>query len=343
MQILRRGRRGKTFCPFEKFAAISARGCSRPLQRRIVDFYAERSGEKTITALEEHYAITISLHAVQSVSKDAAGRAKALNSQAPSQSTCTSNILTVQLDGSMVPIIEFGEVGQTAESGLIKDRRKKRQTCWKELRLCTVAAQGRDFTRYGVTRGAPFEVGCMMNDTCRHEGMNEQTHIHGVADGATWIAEQYEQQFGTRHSFLLDFYHACEYLAAAREGGIGKEKRQGNWFEKQKKALLNGEVEAVLTELEKHVDNSGSEEKDPVSICLGYLKKRRDQLDYPAAKAADLAIGSGEVESGHRHLLQQRLKIPGAWWLLENADEMAHLRVLRSNHRWQELWETEAA
>jgi len=66
-------------------------------------------------------------------------------------------------------------------------------------------------------------------------------------------------------------------------------------------------------------------------------------LDYPSAKAAKLPIGSGEVESGHRHILQQRLKIPGAWWKIETADEMAHLRVLRANDRWNELWQQDAA
>jgi len=90
---LRQGRRGKTFCPFEEFTAISARSCSHPLQRRIVDFYAERSGEKTIVALQEHYGITVSLHAVQNISREAATRAKALNSQVPTQSAPTSKTL----------------------------------------------------------------------------------------------------------------------------------------------------------------------------------------------------------------------------------------------------------
>jgi len=340
---LRQGRRGKTFCPFEEFTAISARSCSRPLQRRIVDFSAERSGEKTIVALQEHYGITVSLHAVQNISREAATRAKALNSQVPTQSAPTSKTLIAQLDGSMVPVINFGEVDQTQAAAVSEDRRKKRQTCWKELRLCTVTAQGRDFTRYGVSRGSPFEVGCMMNNTCRHEGMTEQTHIHGVADGATWIAEQFERQFGTRHSFLLDFYHACQYLSAASAKVSQNKEMQTCWYQKQKKALLAGEVKEVLAELEKHIDLSGDQENDSVSICLRYLGKRCEQLDYPSAKAAKLPIGSGEVESGHRHILQQRLKIPGAWWKIETADEMAHLRVLRANDRWNELWQQDAA
>jgi hypothetical protein len=32
-----------------------------------------------------------------------------------------------------------------------------------------------------------------------------------------------------------------------------------------------------------------------------------------------LPIGSGEIESAHRYVAQQRLKRPGAWWRVEAA------------------------
>ncbi|MFT5109812.1 MAG: hypothetical protein ACI9UA_005464, partial [Pseudoalteromonas tetraodonis] len=42
-------------------------------------------------------------------------------------------------------------------------------------------------------------------------------------------------------------------------------------------------------------------------------------VEFKGAIDAELPIGSGEVESTHRHLLQQRLKIPGVWWKKETA------------------------
>jgi hypothetical protein len=60
--------------------------------------------------------------------------------------------------------------------------------------------------------------------------------------------------------------------------------------------------------------------------------------DYPRAIRLELPIGSGMIESGHRHVLQARLKQPGTAWLPENADAMAQLRVLRSNGLWRHLW-----
>ncbi|MDR3566644.1 MAG: hypothetical protein P4L43_01305, partial [Syntrophobacteraceae bacterium] len=47
---------------------------------------------------------------------------------------------------------------------------------------------------------------------------------------------------------------------------------------------------------------------------------------------------SGEIESGNRHAIQQRLKISGAWWLKENADNMLALRTTRTNSGRGNYW-----
>ncbi|MEL7432163.1 MAG: ISKra4 family transposase, partial [Chlamydiota bacterium] len=76
----------------------------------------------------------------------------------------------------------------------------------------------------------------------------------------------------------------------------------------------------------------------PVRACYRYLKNRLNYLDYKGAEEKSLPIGSGEIESAHRHVLQNRLKLPGAWWTLENAKNMIHLRTCRANHLWDEYW-----
>ena len=69
----------------------------------------------------------------------------------------------------------------------------------------------------------------------------------------------------------------------------------------------------------------------------------RNHTGVQTAGEHRLPIGSGEVESTHRHLLQQRLKIPGAWWKKETAADMAQLRVMRANKEWQTFWQEKAA
>ena len=48
-------------------------------------------------------------------------------------------------------------------------------------------------------------------------GAGTATKVHGLGDGAVWIVSQVEQQFGLQGSYLVDFYHLCEYLSAAAE------------------------------------------------------------------------------------------------------------------------------
>ena len=84
-------------------------------------------------------------------------------------------------------------------------------------------------------------------------------------------------------------------------------------------------------------------EQAPVRRCYGYLANRPGQFNYQAAIAANLPIGSGEVESAQRYVIQQRLKLPGAWWTIDNAQAMLNLRVLRENGQWNNYWARLAA
>ena len=72
--------------------------------------------------------------------------------------------------------------------------------------------------------------------------------------------------------------------------------------------------------------------------CHRYIRNRPDHLDSKNTLAEGLPIGSGEIESAHRHVIQKRLKIAGAWWKIDNAGKMLALRVLRANGDWNRYW-----
>ena len=76
----------------------------------------------------------------------------------------------------------------------------------------------------------------------------------------------------------------------------------------------------------------------PVHACYRYIKNRPHQLDYKAALNQGLPIGSGEIESSHRYIIQQRLKLPVAWWTPKNVDSMLALRIIRANNKWDGYW-----
>ncbi len=70
-----------------------------------------------------------------------------------------------------------------------------------------------------------------------------------------------------------------------------------------------------------------------------YGRNRLDHLDDQGALAQGLPIGSGEIESAHRYVVQQRLKRPGAWWAPDNAEARLALRMTRANGQWAADWQ----
>ena len=63
----------------------------------------------------------------------------------------------------------------------------------------------------------------------------------------------------------------------------------------------------------------------PLNRLAGYLENRQEQMDYGAARREGLPIGSGAVEGGHRYVIQDRLKLPGAWWKEDTVNPHAGL------------------
>jgi hypothetical protein len=332
-QILLHTETRKSFQPFWAHANLLARKSSSLLQRKVVDFTSHRSFRESLSALEEHYGFVLPFSAAREITGEIGRKAQHYNASIPLPERTASQLI-VQMDGSMVPVVEYAEAtAEQQEQGL-----KRNRNChWKEFRLATVNLPGESSTHYGVTRGQPFEAGCMMYQTARQKGLSPSTWVHGVADGATWIAEQYEVQFGEAHRFVLDFYHTCDYLAAASKD-LPKGKDPATWFQAKKEELKKGRSGQVIAELDQ-LSAQHQEENSALSVAANYLENRKNQLGYQSALAEGLPIGSGTVESGHRSVLQSRLKRSGAWWKPENAETMAHLKVVQANQNWNSFWE----
>lgn len=49
-------------------------------------------------------------------------------------------------------------------------------------------------------------------------------------------------------------------------------------------------------------------------------------------------MGSGEVESAHKSILQQRMKIPGSCWHPDLINPMLALWVLRADDWGEDFW-----
>jgi hypothetical protein len=324
--------------PLASKARVSARGKSRRLQRVLTDFGCEHSFRTGVDRLREHYGFELSASTIHDVTLLHARRAEAgLEAryaegfrQIPRKG---APCIIAEVDGTMVCTVMPGE------------RAKPRPREWREMKVAVTQPFQSEQSVYCAVLGSPEQIGQRWGHCARDAGWAFETRFHIVGDGAEWIVSQARETFGTQGRFLLDFFHASEYLAAAGKAIQQRYDLDADaWCHAQHAHLKNNDAASVLEQLLKYAEPLDVADSDaPVRVALRYLSNRIEQLDYKNAIENKLPIGSGLIESTHRHLIHARLKRPGAAWLPQNANSMAQVRVIRANSAWDELWEQKAA
>lgn len=291
-----------------------------------MDFGAEESFARAAQQVQEHYGLDVSATSGRRQTLAHGAQISALKVEPPKVAVHT---LITQLDGSRIPIVVPSDQSQ--------DQRKGKQLLWREARLCLARVKDSVTPCYAATLGGVTRPGALWRDTALAVGLGTRTHVPGVGAGAPWILSQFQEQFGEQGDSLVDFYHVSDSLAAA--AGVLAPQHPERWRRQQQERLLENNVSAVLKTLAPHLEAEG-DSPAPVRDAHRYLSERREHLDYAGARAAGLEIGSGEIESGHRQVIQKRLKLAGGWWRAPNADTMLGLRVSRANQLWSRYWLT---
>ena len=325
---------GQTFRPFSATSQVKCRSYSYHLQRAIVDFGADVSFRQAKKKLQEHYRIEVGESAIQAIVEN-----HAKNSLEYIEKDCIADgfaqLIIAQMDGSLVPVVD------TWMSEDSKDNRKHKTVRWQEARLCFA----RDVTQltpfFYATMQSVDKAGDLLYRAAKRAGFGPKTQVHGLGDGAKWIEIQMKLKFQNQVKYLIDFYHISEYLSEAANHSWHSEKKQ--WLKEKQKLLKENKHEKVLELIRVRLpidwDLKQTEEYNPVEKCYKYIFNRQSSLDYKGALEKGLPIGTGEVESGHRYIIQKRLKIAGAWWRPSTANHMLALRSLRANQDWNTYWQ----
>ena len=238
--------------------------------------------------------------------------------------------IIAETDGCFIPVVTTG-------TGDLADGRKKRDINYREARLCLAHEHESRTMCYEGTFQAVDIAGARLSKCVIRVGCDDKTKVHCVGDGAVWIANQVEEQFGANGSYLIDFYHLCEYLSPTAI--VCAPGREEAWLKIQKALLKESRAREVLASLSKHLESDQIPDGEaPVRVCYRYMRNRLHQLDYKSAIDQGLPIGSGEIESAHRYVIQKRLKIAGAAWRFDHAESMLALRLCRANKNWDRYW-----
>ena len=207
---------------------------SRPLQRAVTDFAADVSFAQAVDKVVEHDGVLLSESSIRRVTERHAEQMHARfvpASQWPQSRG--AGVVIGEMDGSMIPIMEVDESQP--------DRRKGKVLSWREAKLSLAHAKGsREVTYGGTVQGGVEAAGRSLLDCAIRSGFGRDSELHGVGDGAEWIALQVEEQFGSQGHYLIDFYHVCDYLSAAAKGLGLDVVAAKDWLCQQKSRLKAG-------------------------------------------------------------------------------------------------------
>lgn len=159
-----------------------------------------------------------------------------------------------------------------------------------------------------------------------------------LSDGAHDLVEHLANEIGGRMrravAQLVDFWHLVEKLAAAAPVLNGDASRRlATW----RMRLLNEETAARAIMLE--LKASGREHRRvgdtrPVHEAITYIESHHERMNYAAARAAGLPIGSGNTEATCKTLVQVRMKRAGSRWNTRTGRHVLQLRALATSDRW---------
>jgi hypothetical protein len=142
-------------------------------------------------------------------------------------------------------------------------------------------------------------------------------------------------------TLVLDLIHVIHYLWMAGFALCRKDKKATDlWVAKHLLLLLSSPVDSLIAAIEAaaRARRLGPVQRRPVDKALGYFRRNKSFMDYPAYLAHGLPIASGVIEGACRHLVQDRLGITGARWDLHGAEAVLRLRALHTSGDWDRYW-----
>ena len=241
---------------------------------------------------------------------------------APAIADKKKDTVYVMVDGSMLFTREEGwkeiKVGRVFAQKDCIEVQKKRNEIVKSQYVCHLGDH-REFLR-------KFE--CYVED---------YKHKVCIADGAKWIWNWAEDTYPHMVQ-ILDYYHAVEKLSGYAVEQISDTRQRKRWMDKQKKSLLNNKAEIVLSVIGQQQGRTEVAEKQRKAV-ISYYENNLKRMQYKTFREAGYMIGSGPIESAHRTIVQQRLKLSGQKWSIKGAQQIVNLRAYQKSNRWDDVVE----
>lgn len=332
--------------PMKTVMGIEGNRYSEATERALSDFGIEKSFARAAQQFEEHYGWSVGRGTVLSHTTQVAGMAQQyleehLASVKDSQedegdkvmTECAPDPYVVELDGcdirtAVLSRVEEDDKANPDSSGWVRVVR------WQEVRTGLVRPLSEQRKLYLCMSSDYDKIAQQLTILAYEQGQRGTSQTIGVGDGGIGLPEALARAFCPFH-YILDLGHLKTHFYETAEALGIESKLRSAWVTTHIDNLWNNQVEAVLedlTTLYQKTDN------DRLRRLIKHLERFRNAVDYGRFKQNQWPIGSGEVESAHRYIPQERLKIPGACWHPRSLNPMLALRVVRANNWWNDFW-----
>lgn len=298
---------------------------SSAMERRILDFGINDTFESVAERWSIHFPTSISSNLVRRVVDRVGLRCESAHSEEALQQACREKpeepaaMLTVATDGSML---------------------LTREASWKEVKVGVVARGGFmppgeerprrrvEDARYVAVLGGQHEFKKAMAAALAVERADEVSTVVWLGDGAreNWTLASELAPFAIQ---VLDVPHAVHWAMLSGKSLLGEGHCLLPQWEARIHQLLDADSpEAAIQELMDCLEfASTAEQLAALDDVVGYYRANEKRMRYRTFRSLGLPIGSGIVESAHRHVLQVRMKRAGQRWGMVRARRMVRLRA----------------
>lgn len=299
---------------------------SAAMERRILDFGVNDTFESVAERWSIHFPTSISANLVRRVVDRVGARCESAYSDESLQLACKEkptappSMLTVATDGSMLLTREENwreaKVGVVARGGFIPpgEERTRRRI---------------QNARYVAVLGGQAEFKKAMAAALAAERADEVETVVWLGDGAreNWTLASELCPLAIQ---VLDVPHAVHWAMEAGKALLGEGYCLLPQWEDRIRELLDADgPDVVIAELMECLPFAATEEQlAALDDVVGYYRTNEKRMKYRTFRAQGLPVGSGIVESAHRHVLQVRMKRAGQRWGMSRARRMVRLRAV---------------
>jgi hypothetical protein len=167
--------------------------------------------------------------------------------------------------------------------------------------------------------------------------------VEFIADGAEWIWKRVERLRtlaeipAAKLVEVLDFYHASQYLSETLATCHTMPKAQRHALYKRLRHALRHQPDGVEVVQEALRALTTTYRSKAIPRALRYVEAHAHRMRYVTLEARQLSIGSGQVESAVRRVINLRFKAPGSFWTETTVSGLMHLRAAFKAGRWDEI------